>query len=85
MVKLFLFATLLALAAAHDFKPCGTENLGVSAVVVTPDSPIPGQNLTVALSVTPTQDLVEGDVLTITIKATTTHLTRLTLHDRCLA
>lgn len=63
-----LLATLLALARAHDFKPCGTENLGVTAVTVDPDSPIPGQNLTVSFAIAPKQDIVDGDTFTITVK-----------------
>jgi len=62
---LLLFA---ACAYAHDFKLCGTDNLGITAVDVAPDSPIPGQNLTVTFTAAPKQDIVSGDKLTITVK-----------------
>merc|ERR1719506_815487 len=59
---------LAASAYAHDFKSCGTENLGITACDVNPDSPIPGQNLTVSFTATPKQDVVAGDKYTITVK-----------------
>merc|ERR1712072_621107 len=59
---------LAASAYAHDFKSCGTENLGITACDVNPDSPIPGQNLTVSFTATPKQDVVSGDKYTITVK-----------------
>jgi hypothetical protein len=53
---------------AHTFTPCGTENLGITTVTVDPDSPIPGQNLTVTFAATPKQDVVTGDTYTIAVK-----------------
>jgi hypothetical protein len=62
-------ALLVAAAAAHDFKTCGSgDKLGVKTVTVDPDSPIPGKPLEVAFTGTPTQDIVAGDSLTITVK-----------------
>lgn len=63
-----LLSLLVVSAYAHDFKPCGTDNLGITAVDVAPDSPIPGQNLTVTFTAAPKQDIVSGDKLTITVK-----------------
>merc|ERR1712196_115015 len=63
-----LLSLLVVSAYAHDFKLCGTDNLGITAVDVAPDSPIPGQNLTVTFTAAPKQDIVSGDKLTITVK-----------------
>jgi hypothetical protein len=68
MLRVLAWAALFACAYAHDFKTCGTDALGITAVTVTPDSPIPGQNLTVSFVATPTQDVVAGDKYTITVK-----------------
>lgn len=71
MKLLLALALILALGHAQDpakFTPCGDEKLGISQVLVDPDSPIPGQNLTVTLSVKPTQAVVAGDKMTITVK-----------------
>merc|ERR1712093_484972 len=68
MLAKTILLLLAASAYAHDFKSCGTENLGITACDVTPDSPIPGQNLTVAFTATPKQDVVAGDKYTITVK-----------------
>jgi palmitoyl-protein thioesterase len=35
---------------------------------VNPDEPVPGKNLTVTFGIKPTQDIVDGDTLTITVK-----------------
>merc|ERR1711998_44491 len=40
----------------------------MATVDVAPDSPIPGKNLTVSFTGTPKQDIVDGDVITITVK-----------------
>merc|ERR1711959_28426 len=68
--SVFLVLTfLLSYAFAHDFKVCGAgDALGITKVSVTPDSPIPGQSLTVAFTATPKQDVVAGDKYTITVK-----------------
>lgn len=68
MLRLLCFSASIALIAAHDFKTCGTDNLGITAVDVNPDSPIPGQNLTVSVHVTPKQDIVAGDKAVIAAK-----------------
>merc|ERR1711935_379281 len=68
MHLIFSVALIAASAYAHDFKTCGTDGLGVATVDVTPDSPIPGANLTVSFTGTPTQDVNVGDKLTITVK-----------------
>jgi len=68
MQLIFSVALIAASAYAHDFKTCGTDGLGVATVDVTPDSPIPGANLTVSFTGTPTQDVNVGDKLTITVK-----------------
>merc|ERR1712166_1690662 len=68
-MQLIMIATLVAASAyAHDFKSCGTDNLAVASVDVSPDNPIPGANLTVTFTGTPTQDVIVGDTLTITVK-----------------
>jgi hypothetical protein len=70
LLSLALLASVSLAQQNHDFKQCATpiDKLGVTAVDVAPDSPIPGQNLTVTFTATPTQDVVAGDVYTITVK-----------------
>merc|ERR1711865_816510 len=69
MQKILLCALLVAAAVAHDFKTCGTgDKLGVATVTVAPDSPIPGKPLKVTFTGTPTQDIVDGDTVSITAK-----------------
>merc|ERR1712160_55462 len=69
MQKILLCALLVAAAVAHDFKTCGTgDKLGVAIVTVAPDSPIPGKPLKVTFTGTPTQDIVDGDTVSITAK-----------------
>merc|ERR1711865_594222 len=67
-LKILTCALLVAAAVAHDFKTCGSDKLGVKTVTVDPDSPIPGKPLEVTFTGTPTQDIVDGDSLTITVK-----------------
>lgn len=64
-------ALMLVLGHAQGpakFSTCGTDALGVSAVILNPNTPIPGNNLTVSLTVKPTQDIVNGDQVVVTAK-----------------
>merc|ERR1712086_422339 len=68
---LAVLALVLALGYAQGpakFSTCGADALGVTGVIVDPNSPIPGKNLTVSLTIKPTQDIVDGDQFVITVK-----------------
>jgi C1A family cysteine protease len=61
----FVFVALLVLAAfanAHDFTKCSgvTDKLGITAVDLTPDPPVPGQDLKVQITATPTEAITAG-------------------------
>jgi palmitoyl-protein thioesterase len=71
MLRLLTLSVLLALALGqsnHDFKTCGTDNLGVATVDLNPDQPIPGKNLTVSIHTTPKQDIAAGDKMIFAAK-----------------
>merc|ERR1712195_403915 len=68
---LAVLALVLALGYAQGpakFSTCGADALGVTGVIVDPNSPIPGKNLAVSLTIKPTQDIVDGDQFVITVK-----------------
>ncbi|KAJ7492531.1 ML domain-containing protein [Mycena latifolia] len=67
---LFLLSTLLFQAYAWEYVDCGlpSQPLQIDSIDISPDPPMPGQDLTVTVKVLVTETIEEGAVADVVVK-----------------